>query len=294
MLSNLVIKQMKVKELIIVLFVIINQSLFAQFQLSDKQKYMINEWKDAYGGKIYYAYNYPKTYEIYKELKRYSGMSYPIIFSQTFSWGQAHRGGLIILDYSTINKNKHILAFVFAHEWGHQALGHQANIYNPYGSTWKIRTSSTQTEDEADVYAGKFLATYNYNIEVVYNYLSNLPETDDHTHSSGKVRARLVLKGYRSIKKHNTEEIEYKYIRVQCNHPAHPNGDLRRCNHPAHPNGDLYQCQHKCRNYLGQIVPCHPNGDLYPCRHPRHPNGDLYQCQHRLHPNGHTKKVRKY
>ena len=62
---------MKLKELIIVIFVIVNQSLFAQFQLSDKQKYMINEWKDAYGGKIYYAYNYPKTYEVYKELKRY-------------------------------------------------------------------------------------------------------------------------------------------------------------------------------------------------------------------------------
>ena len=60
---------------------------------------------------------------------------------------------------------------MFAHEWGHQALGHQANIYNPYGSTWKIRTSATQTEDEADVYAGKFLATYNYNVKNNIHYI---------------------------------------------------------------------------------------------------------------------------
>ena len=255
---------------------------------------MINEWRDAYGGQIYYAYNYPKTYRVYKQLKRYSGMDYPIIFSQTFNWGQAHNGGLIILDYSTINKNKHVLAFVFAHEWGHQALGHQANVYNPYGSTWKIRTSATQTEDEADVYAGKFLATYNYDINVVYNYLYNLPKNEnDHTHSSGKKRAALVLKGYRSVKNTNVGSTQYEYVTTPCNHAAHPNGDITNCIHPRHPNGDIYQCKHSC-TYYGRIVPCHPNGDVYKCSHRAHPNGDRIACSHRLHPNGHTKKVRKY
>jgi hypothetical protein len=294
---------MKTRSLILaILILFISQSLFAQYNLSDKQKYMINEWKDAYGGKVYYAYNYPKTYNVYKQLKRYSGMNYPIIFSQTFNWGQAHRGGLIILDYSTINKNKHILAFVFAHEWGHQALGHQPNVYNPYGSTWKRRTSSTQTEDEADVYAGKFLASYNYDINVVYNYLSNLPKNDnDHTHYSGKKRAKLVLKRYRSVKGGSStssstsrSEVRYEYVTTACNHPAHPNGDITNCIHRAHPNGDVYQCQHRCRNSYGQTVPCHPNGDVSTCRHRAHPNGDVTRCSHRLHRNGHTKKVRKY
>lgn len=288
---------MKLRHLILIVFLaLFSQNIWAQYNLSSQQKYMINEWRDAYGGKIYYAYNYPKTYNIYKQLKRYTGMDYPIIFSQTFQWGQAHRGGLIILDYSTINKNKHILAFVFAHEWGHQALGHQANVYNPYGSTWRIRTSATQTEDEADIYAGKFLATYNYDINTVYNYLYNLPKNDnDHTHSSGKQRAKLVLRGYRSVKgggtSGSTSQVQYKYVTTPCNHAVHPNGDLVNCIHPAHPNGDVYQCKHRC-TYNGRIVPCHPNGDLYKCTHRAHPNGDVKRCVHRRHPNGHTKKVR--
>jgi hypothetical protein len=281
------------KYTILLLFLIFTQQqIFSQYNLSKQQKYQIKEWKDAYGGKIYYAYNYPKACKIYNQLKSYSGMEYPIIFNQTFNWGQAHNGGLIILDYSTIHKNKNVLAFVFAHEWGHQALGHQSNIYNPYGSSWKIRTSQTQTEDEADVYSGKFLAKYNYDINVVYNYLYNLPVNEnDHTHSSGKQRAKLVLSGYKSVKNDDATP-KYKYVTTQCNHVAHPNGHFTQCNHLAHPNGDLYKCQHQCRNNYGHIVPCHPNGHVLKCNHIIHANGHKYQCNHILHQNGHTKKVR--
>jgi hypothetical protein len=101
---------------------LLSNCLYAQYSLTKQQEYIINEWRDAYGGQIYYAYNYPKTFEIYQQLVSYSGMNYPIVFGQTFNWGQAHNGGLIIIDYSSINKNKNILAFVFAHEWGHQAF----------------------------------------------------------------------------------------------------------------------------------------------------------------------------
>lgn len=186
---------------LIACIVFLGNNVNAQYKLSSQQQYLIKEWQDAYGGQIYYAYNYPKTYAIYKELIEYSGMEFPIVFSQTFNWGQAHNGGLIIIDYSTINKNKHILAFVFAHEWGHQALGHQSNIYNPNGSAWKYRSSSTQSEDEADVYSGKFLATYGYDLSTVYNYLYALPVTDDHTHSTGKARAELVKRGFNMVQK---------------------------------------------------------------------------------------------
>ncbi len=264
-----------------------------QNNLTDQQRYLINELRDAYGGQINYAYNYPKTKYIYNQLREYSGMEFPVIFNQTFRWGVAHHGGLIILDYSTINKNEDILAFVFAHEWGHQALGHQANLYNPYGSTWKIRTSSTETEDEADFYAGKFLASYNYDVDVVYNYLSGLPEDDSHTHSSGRVRANTVLKGYRSVSGYPSS-VEYEYITEECNHPAHPSGDISQCTHAAHYNGDIVACQHACQNMYGQIVPCHPNGDIVPCSHAAHPRGDISPCVHRAHPEGHRKKVRKY
>ncbi len=280
--------------ILIFCLVFISQNVFSQYKLTNQQKYQINEWKDAYGGKIYYAYNYPKTYKVYKELKRYSGMEYPIIFNQTFNWGQAHNGGLIILDYSTINKNRNILAFVFAHEWGHQALGHQSNVYNPYGSTWKIRSSQTETEDEADVYSGKFLAKYNYDIDIVYNYLANLPINDnDHTHSSGKKRANLVLSGYRSVKSYINKP-KYKNITTRCYHIAHPNGHAYQCNHIAHSNGHRNQCQHRCRNNYGYIIPCHPNGHIYQCNHIAHSNGHRNQCNHIIHANGHTKKVRIY
>lgn len=282
---------------IIMILLLFGKSIFAQYNLSEQQKYMIKEWQDAYGGQIYYAYNYPKTYAIYKELVAYSGMDYPIVFGQTFNWGQAHNGGLIIIDYSTINKNKHILAFVFAHEWGHQALGHQANIYNPQGSAWKYRSSSTQSEDEADVYSGKFLATYGYDLSTVYTYLYSLPATDDHTHSTGKVRAELVKKGYNSVNGSSTETYpkeEYETITVPCTHLTHPNGDLIRCSHPAHYNGDIVQCGHICYNPLYGNVPCHPNGDLIPCSHPAHYNGDIVPCTHLMHPYGDTKKIKKY
>ncbi len=280
---------------VVLVLLLIGYNASAQYNLTKQQQYLINEWRDAYGGKVYYAYNYPKAYSVYKQLKSYTGMDYPIIFHQTFSWGQAHHGGLIILDYSTINKNKNILAYVFAHEWAHQALGHQANIYNPYGSTWRVRTSRTETEDEADVYAGKFLAAYGYDIDMVYNYLYNLPENNNKhdTHSPGRERAKLVLKGYKYGNKEE-ERIEYEYIITKCSHPAHPRGDIRRCTHQAHPRGDISQCSHRCTNYYGYIVPCHPNGDVYNCTHPQHPNGDISNCIHLLHSNGHKQKVRKY
>jgi hypothetical protein len=287
-------KQLK----IITALMFMSNGLFAQYTLTKQQQYMINEWRDAYGGQIYYAYNYPKTYDIYKQLVSYSGMDYPIVFGQTFNWGQAHNGGLIIIDYSSINKNKNILAFVFAHEWGHQALGHQANIYHPSGSAWKYRSSSTQSEDEADIYSGKFLGTYGYDINIVYNYLYSLPVTDDHTHSTGKERAELVKRGYNSVRGSSSipssPKEEYETITVECTHLSHPRGDLIPCSHQAHPLGDLVQCGHVCYNPSYGNVPCHPNGDIIPCSHPAHYNGDVIPCTHLMHPNGDTKRVRKY
>lgn len=179
-------------------------------ELSEKQSYFLRELQDAYGGQLEFAKDYEKTTQTYNELVNYSGMQFPVVFNQTFNWGQAHYGGLIILDYSTIHKNKHVLAFVFAHEWGHQALGHQPNLYNPNGNRWQVKTTSTQLEDEADFYAGKFLAKYNYSIDEVTEYLSALPELNDHTHSSGVKRAQTVLSGYNSFKTSpiETEEVQ--------------------------------------------------------------------------------------
>lgn len=271
---------MKWINLIILLFISYHK-LNAQYNLSKEQKYLIKEWEDYYGGQFYMAYNYPKANGIYRNLKAFSRMDFPILFGQTFQWGQAHHGGLIIIDYSSLNKNTSILAFIFAHEWGHQALGHQANIYNPTGDIWRIKTSSTQNEDQADFYSGKFIAKYGYDIDLVYQFLSNLPESpNDHVHSSGRKRAETVLNGYKSMQSSSS------FRTVSCQHPLHPRGDISRCIHITHPMGDRFQCQHSCRNQFGYLIPCHPNGDLYNCSHLVHPNGDISQCSHMRHPEG--------
>lgn len=203
---------------IVLLFMFFSQVSLSQNNLTKQQKYFLNEINDAYGGKIYYANNYNKTSKIYKELSKFSGMHFPVVFNQTFRWGEAHYGGLIILDYSTINKNNDILAFVFAHEWGHQALGHQPNLYNPTGSYWKVRTSVTQDEDEADFYAGKFIRKYNYNIKAIVKYLNSLPVFNNDTqHSSNSKRAQNVIDGYNSISyndlpKKTLEQFDYESI----------------------------------------------------------------------------------
>ncbi|WP_298520009.1 hypothetical protein [uncultured Kordia sp.] len=189
------------KRIIIILLVFVSytQMTTAQSNLTESQQYFLKELRDAYGGQIMFANNYYKTETVYRKLAEYSGMNFPVVFNQTFHWGEAHYGGLIILDYSTIHKEKDVLAFVFAHEWGHQALGHQPNMYKPQGSQWRVRTSSTQYEDEADYYAGQFLAQYRYDVQAVVTYLRSLPNSSGNTHSSPQKRAQTVLRGFNSV-----------------------------------------------------------------------------------------------
>lgn len=260
----------------------------SQYTLTSQQQYLLSEIKDAQFGQVYYAYNYPKAYTIYNQLKNYTGMDYPVLFVQTFNWGQAHNGGLIFIDYSSLNKNVNILAFVLAHEWGHEALGHEANIYHPNGSGWQC-SSDKEKEDEADDYAGKFMAKYGYNLDVVYSYLRNLPDMGDDTHSTGPERAETIRSAYQSVSGGgggNTSGGGGSRQRVvPCTHPAHPYGDFSPCTHAMHPYGDVYPCTHTCSGPYGYYK-CHPNGDVAPCRHPAHPNGDASPCVHPLHPNG--------
>ena len=192
---------MKKIVLLLIVFISCTQLSTSQNNLTEQQEYFLQELRDAHGGQILFANNYHKTSNVYYKLVEYSGMNFPVVFNQTFHWGEAHYGGLIILDYSTIHKKKDILAFVFAHEWAHQALGHQPNLYKPNGSTWRVKTSSTQYEDEADYYAGQFLAKYEYDVNKVASYLSSLPEFGGTQHSSGKQRAKTVLRGFNSVPK---------------------------------------------------------------------------------------------
>jgi hypothetical protein len=165
---------------------------------STQQQYIINEWKDYFNGVTKLPQNDYKARKIYQQLVQYSGMRFPIYYAQTFQWGQAHNGGVILLDYSILAKSEDVLAFVMAHEWGHEALGHQANLYNPSGNVWRFKKGLTEDEDAADVYAGEFLAKYNYDISAVTKFLRNAPSGPhgEDTHSSGSKRATIVANSY--------------------------------------------------------------------------------------------------
>ena len=137
-----------------------------------------------------------RVQKVISQLRAFSGESFSVLPAQTFNWGQAHAGGVILFDVSSAAQADPILAFRLAHEWGHEALGHQANIYNPIGSTWRPRATATQFEDEADVYAGRFLFANGYDVAAVERALRQYPDITGDSHSGGTTRARLVRRGY--------------------------------------------------------------------------------------------------
>lgn len=143
-----------------------------------------------------------KVDPVIAQLVEYSGESYKVIGVQTNQWGLAYAGGYILFDISSAASSKPILAFRLAHEWGHQVLGHQPNLYHPDGGGWKYRVNSAATEDAADNYAGHFLAKYGYSLDEVVAELNSMPVSNDKSHSDGKSRAKTVANAY-----HNTVEV---------------------------------------------------------------------------------------
>lgn len=141
------------------------------------------------------------------QLVKYSGQVFKVVPGQTFQWGQAHAGGWIILDISSVSSPEPILAFRLAHEWGHEALGHQPNWYHPAGKQWTFRPSNTTAEDEADAYAGRFLARFGYPLDPVISELKSLPKTSHgDSHSDGVVRAKIVSDAYKTAIQFRSED----------------------------------------------------------------------------------------
>lgn len=142
----------------------------------------------------------------YAQLQTYSGMQFQLYAAQNFNWGQAHAGGVILLDLSTVGQGESqpdVFAFKLAHEWGHEALGHQPNFYNPNGGAYRYSAiaNDTSSEDAADAYAGAFLAEYKYDASKVAEYLKGLPENPSgDTHSSGPERAKTVTRAFEARK----------------------------------------------------------------------------------------------
>jgi hypothetical protein len=145
--------------------------------------------------------------KVANQLVEYSSQHFNIVPGQTNEWGQAHVGGWIIFDISSAASPEPIMAFRLAHEWGHEALGHQPNLYHPMGGPWQFQPSSTTAEDEADAYAGRFLARFRYPLSPVLSELQNLLKSSDKdSHSDGVVRAGIVSRAYNSVIMFRSEE----------------------------------------------------------------------------------------
>ncbi|HET9621455.1 MAG TPA: hypothetical protein VFP84_08825 [Kofleriaceae bacterium] len=134
------------------------------------------------------------------QLEQWSGRSFTVVPSQTGNWGQAHSGGTILFDLSSAMQSDAVLAFRLAHEWGHEVLGHQPNMYNPHGRP-RLIASPTQDEDEADVYAGRFLCSLGYDVEQVKMNLRRYPAITGDSHSSGAQRASNVQQGCSAVRR---------------------------------------------------------------------------------------------
>jgi len=234
--------------------------------------------------------------EIIAQLMVHSQMVFRVVPAQTFNVGQAHVGGWILLDLSTATRPRDELAFWLAHEWGHEALGHQPNYYHPAGNPWRGRMTPTADEDAADRWAGAFICAAGYDIARVTASLRRLPRVHaDMAHSNGDERAQYARAGYSAqgctLPDEDASDVVTPEIPtpqctttiVRCQHPAHPDGDQFPCQHPMHPSGDLIPCMHACPGPYGP-VPCHVS-DVVPCSHPAH-MFDVAPCSHPMHVQG--------
>jgi hypothetical protein len=156
----------------------------------------INDWAEAVRNYSYLEF-IERFRPIKEKLERHSRESHDLYFAQTGAIGLAMPGGYIVLDISVAAKPEAVRAFWLAHEWGHHVLGHGSNLA-VNGSQNIFSLFNTKKEDEADRYAGCFLATAGYELEPVLEAIRSMPDSTDMTHSASDVRAMNVAEAYRS------------------------------------------------------------------------------------------------
>ncbi len=145
-----------------------------------------------------------KLLKVYTQLRRFSGKSFRVYPFQTNLIGVAKPGGKIMIDISIVGKPVEILAFWLAHEWAHHDLGHAINRFATPRMTinalLRRRRFPTASEDEADVWAARFMALNHYAISGVLEDLCRLRgDRPDKVHSSWEQRALNVAATYNRI-----------------------------------------------------------------------------------------------
>jgi hypothetical protein len=210
-----------------------------------------------------------RVLHVQSQLVEYSHQVYRVIPAQNFDWGSAHAGGWILLDISSATASDEVLAFRLAHEWGHQALGQQPNFFHPMGRGWAFQSNSTQDEDDADTYAGKFLATYHYALEPVLRELRSMPASPaGDSHSDGAMRARIVERAFDSVAGGSGQQSD-----PEPDPPA-----TRQSNRP-HCIAQCGQVKQSCRSTCSSAYQeCFQNArgpEIYMCQCPNWPVGNF-------------------
>jgi hypothetical protein len=126
-----------------------------------------------------------------RQLRKFSGKSFPIIFERNYQRGIAKSGGLICIDFATLKKPDSEMALTVAHEWGHQSMGHLANEYCAHALGLPV----SEAERQADYYGGIFLGAYGYDVEEVLKIKLSMPEIDL-AHGTRFERACIIMQGY--------------------------------------------------------------------------------------------------
>lgn len=214
----------------------------AQFYLQDPKQtsYYLNEQRDFFNGhlELLSGSGEARMWKIYEQLVLHSGKRFPIHPVQTNSWGQAKNGGIILIDVSFVGKPDPVLAFIMAHEWAHQDLGHASNLYKPHGNQWFFQATATGREDDADHYAGEFLAKFGYDIQPVLDFFSGVPDHPmDWSHSKAAVRKSNIRKAYDSAKKHRYSDKDLISVSQECTHYQYQFRDGELIQITAHPDG---------------------------------------------------------
>lgn len=136
----------------------------------------------------YYA---QRLVPIVQQLETFTGKKFEITYARNYKQGGAKDGGIIEIDYPTLNKSQEELVCTIAHEWFHHDLGHLHNKY----TNKPMAISITEAEHSADFCAGIFLGYHRYNLQKTLKPKLHMPEIG-HTHGTRVDRARIITKGY--------------------------------------------------------------------------------------------------
>ena len=84
----------------------------------------------------------------------------------------------ILINQNTFPNDKNICAHVLAHEWGHHVCNHI--LLEPPPIHKRSNPSDAQKkENEADLFAAKFIKKYNYDIDEIANFMREHPHDLD-------------------------------------------------------------------------------------------------------------------